>query len=116
MNLLKVFLLTVLLAVGGAALGGAAGTNIGAGGLLLGGLLAGTLFVVFGGFLSAKFRWIAPEQRLWCILGGAFGFALAWMVALATVMTPGALIASSILVGVGAVLGAVVGVSPHMKP
>ena len=116
MNLIKVFLLTVLLAGGGAALGGFAGTNVGAGGLLVGGFLAGTIFVVAGGYLSAKFRWITPDQRLWCILGGAFGFALAWMVALATIMTPGALIAASILVGIGAVLGAVVGVSPHGKP
>lgn len=116
MNLVKVFLLTVLLAAGGAALGGAAGTNIGAGGLLLGGFLAGTVFVVVGGFLSARFRWIRTEQRLWCILGAAFGFTLAWMVALATIMTPGALIAASILVGLGAVLGAVVGVSPHIEP
>ena len=115
-NLIKVFLLTVLLAAAGATLGGVAGTNIGAGGLLLGGFVAGTLFVVVGGFLSARFRWIRIEQRLWCILGAAFGFALAWMVALATIMTPGALIAASILVGVGAVLGAVVGVSPHLKP
>jgi hypothetical protein len=38
------------------------------------------------------------------------------MVALATIMTPGALVAASILVGVGAVLGAVVGVSPHAEP
>jgi hypothetical protein len=115
-NLVKVFLLTVLLAAGGASLGGFAGTNIGAGGLLLGGFVAGTVFVVVAGFLSAKFRWIKLDQRLWCILGGAFGFALAWMVALATIMTPGALIAASILVGVGAVLGAVVGVSPHAQP
>jgi hypothetical protein len=115
-NLVKVFLLTVLLATAGAALGGFAGTSIGAGGLLLGGFLAGTIFVVVGGFLSVTFRWIRPEQRLWCILGGAFGFALAWMVALATIMTPGALIAATVLVGVGAVLGAVVGVSPHFEP
>ena len=116
MNLIKVFLLTVLLAGGGAALGGVAGTNVGPGGLLVGGFLAGTMFVIVGGFLSARFRWIAPEQRLWCILGGAFGFALAWMVALATIMTPFALLAATVLVGVGAVLGAVVGVSPHAKP
>jgi hypothetical protein len=115
-NLVKVFLLTVLLATGGAALGGFAGTNIGAGGLLVGGFLAGTTCVVIGGFLSARFSWIRPEQRLWCILGSAFGFTLAWMVALATIMTPGALIAATILVGVGAVLGAVVGVSPHLEP
>jgi hypothetical protein len=115
MNLIKVFLLTVLLATCGAALGGIVGTRIGPGGLLLGGFLAGGTFVVLGAYVSDKLHWIRRDQRLWCMLGAAFGFTLAWMVALATIMTPGALIAATTLVGVGAVLGAVVGVSPHAK-
>ena len=115
MNLIKVFLLSVLLAIGGAAAGGAAGMNIAPGGLLVGSFLVGAAFVVLSAFLSARWRWISPSLKLWMILGGAFGFILACMVALATIAVPGGLLASSVLVGAGAVLGAIVGVSPHSK-
>lgn len=113
MNLARVFLLTVVLAAAGAAGGGAAGANVAPGGLLIGGLVAGVAAVIASGFLAARWCWIQPGQRLWCILGGVVGFALAWMVTLATIMTPGALVASVILVGLGAVLGAIVGMSPQ---
>lgn len=113
MNHARVFVLSVLLATAGAAAGGVAGANLAPGGLIIGGFLAGVAAVIASGYLAARWRWIHPGQRLWCILGGVFGFALAWMVTLATIMTPGALVASAILVGVGAVLGAVVGTSPH---
>ena len=115
MNLIKVFLLSVLLAIGGAAAGGAAGMNIAPGGLLIGSFIVGALFVIASAYLSARWKWISPPQKLWMMLGGAFGFILACMVALATIGAPGGLLASSILVGAGAVLGAIVGVSPHTK-
>lgn len=113
LNLVKVFALSMLLAGGGALGGGVAGMLTAPGGLIIGGLLAGTAGVVLAGYLATRWCWLARGQRLWSILGGGFGFALAWMVTLATIMTPGALIGSIILVGVGAVMGAVVGASPH---
>ena len=113
MNLARVFLLTVLMATAGASGGGAAGANVAPGGLIIGGFVVGVAAVIASGFLAARWGWIHPGQRLWCVLGGVFGFALAWMVTLATIMTPGALIASVILVGLGAVLGAAVGAGPH---
>jgi hypothetical protein len=115
MNLIKLFLLAILLGGVGGAAGGALGTNLGAGGLLLGGLIVGIICLVAGGWLSARWHWIAPTQRIWSILGATFGFVLAWMVTLATIAQPGALIASTILVGTGAVLGAVVGKEPRVK-
>lgn len=115
MTLMKVFLLTIALAVTGAALGGYAGANVAPGGLLVGGFLVGVGAVVASGFLATRWGWIRRSQRLWCVLGGVSGFALSWVVTLATIMTPGALIASAVLVGIGAVLGAVVGVSPHVE-
>ena len=113
MNLARVFLLSVVLATAGAAGGGFVGANVAPGGLIIGGFVLGVAAVIASGYLAARWGWIQPGQRLWCVLGGVFGFALAWMVTLATIMTPGALIASVVLVGLGAVLGAVVGVSPH---
>jgi hypothetical protein len=114
-NLAKLFLLSILLAGAGSALGGAAGMGIGRGWLILGGFIVGGIFVVLGGFLGTRLHWIQPSQRLWSILGAVFGFAFAWMVALATLRVPGVLYASTLLVGIGAVLGAVIGISPHAK-
>ena len=109
MNLLKLFLLAVLLAAVGVASGGAVGMNIGRGGLLLGGFIVGVLFVIACGFLGARWHWIERSQRLWAILGGGFGFMFAFMVALATIAVPYALLASTVLVGTGMVLVAVAG-------
>jgi len=114
-NLIKVFLLTILLAIGGTAAGGAAGMNIAPGGLLIGSFLVGAAFVVLSAYLSTRWKWITPSQKFWMMIGGGFGFMLACMVALATIAVPGGLLASSVLVGAGAVLGAIVGVSPHSK-
>ncbi len=115
MNLLKLFLLSILLGGAGAVLGAAAGNTAGRGGLMGGGFVVGMAFVVASAYLAVRWQWIRPSQRIWTILGGVFGFGMAWMVALATIATPSALVFSTLLVGAGAVLGAVVGSSPHAK-
>lgn len=115
MNLIKLFLLAILLGSLGAGAGGAVGSNIGPGGVLGGGFVVGVAFVIASGYLGVRWRWIQREQRIWSILGASFGFALAWMVTLATITVPGALTLSTVLIGLGAVLGAVVGISPHKR-
>lgn len=115
MNLVKLFLLMILLGGAGGALGSMVGQQVGRGGLVIGGLVGGMLLVVVAGFLSARWHWIKQSQRLWAILGGVFGFGSACMVALATLSSPVGPIASTLLIGSGAVLGAVVGKSPHTE-
>jgi hypothetical protein len=90
-----------------------AGHGLGRGGLLAGGFVVGMLFCVAGGFIGERLHWIKRSQRLWVVLGGVAGFALACMVALSTLSTPMGPILSTLLIGSGAVLGAVVGKSPH---
>ena len=97
----------------GAALGSMVGHGLGRGGLLAGGFIGGVLFCVAGGFLGERQHWIRRPQRLWVILGGVAGFALACMVALSTLSTPIGPALSTLLIGSGAVLGAVIGKSPH---
>jgi hypothetical protein len=97
----------------GAALGSMVGHGFGRGGLLAGGFVGGVLFCVAGGFIGERLHWIRPPQRPWVILGGVFGFALACMVALSTLSTPIGPALGTLLIGSGAVLGAVVGKSPH---
>ena len=112
-NLALLFLSMCVLGGAGGALGSIAGHGLGAGGLFAGGFVGGTLFVVASGFLGEKRRWITHGQRLWIILGGVFGFALACMVALATLGSPIGPILSTLLIGAGGVFGALVGQNPH---
>lgn len=102
-----------LLGGAGGALGSMLGHTLGPGGLFVGGFAIGTLFVVAGGYLAVRWKWIRMSQRLWAILGGVFGFALAAMVTLATLSSPWGPIFSTLLIGSGAVLGALAGYSAH---
>ena len=115
MSLLKLALLMVFLGGAGGVLGAMAGNALGRGGVLGGGLVGGMCLVVVGGVLAARWHWIKPAQRLWAILGGAFGVLLAAMVVLSTLSSPIAPVMGTLLIGTGAVLGAVVGNSPHAQ-
>ena len=102
-----------------AGIGGAVGSIIGhaagRGGLIVGGVIGGLLLVVVMGFLAERLRWIDHPRRLWTVLGGVFGFFLAVLVALSTLSSPVGPVMSTLLVGIGAVLGATVGQSAHEK-
>jgi hypothetical protein len=111
--MLKLALLMIFLGGAGGAVGAVAGKDLGPGGLIGGGFFVGALLVVAAGFLATRWEWIHPQQRLWAILGGVFGFGLAFMVLLSTLASPLSPILCPLMIGVGAVLGAVVGKSPH---
>ena len=113
MNYVKVFLLMMLFGGVGGSLGSMLGNAVGRGGVIGGGIVGGTLLVIGAGFLAARWHWVRSEQRLWCILGGVAGFALAALVTLSTLSSPIGPIASTLLIGTGAVLGALVGSSAH---
>lgn len=113
MNLLKLFLLTVLLGTVGGAVGFALGSPVVAGGGLAGAFVLGGLFVSAAVFLGARWHWISRTQRLWSMIGALFGFGLSCMAVLATIMSPVGFALSCLLMGAGAVLGAVAGISPH---
>src|SRR5688572_3047642 len=106
----------ILLGGAGGALGSMAGNALGQGGVIGGGLVGGAALVIVAGFLSARWGWIKRPERIWTILGGVFGFALAAIVTLSTLSSPVGPMLSTLLIGTGAVLGAVVGKSPHAEP
>ena len=116
MNLVKVFLLMILLGGVGGAVGSMVGHALGRGGVIGGGIVGGAVLVVLAGFLATRWHWVKLEQRLWTILGGVAGFALAAIVTLSTLSSPTGPILSTLLIGTGAVLGALVGSSAHEKP
>jgi hypothetical protein len=113
MNLLKLSLLMMLLGGAGGGIGASLGGPLGRGGALGTGLLLGGLLVVAGGFLAERWHWLAHSQRLWAILGGIGGFVLAMIVTLSTLASPFGPALSTLLIGIGAVLGAIVGNSAH---
>lgn len=92
-------------------LGNAAGT----GGVFVGGAIGGALMVVLMAFLAVRLRWIRDEQRFWTMVGGLLGFTAAALVTLATLSSPIGPITSTVLIGMGAVMGAEIGGSAHLR-
>src|SRR5688572_33486773 len=100
--------MTVLGGAGG-VLGSMAGNAFGRGGLITGGAIGGVVLVAAGGFLAQRLGWITRSQRPWVIAGGVAGFGLACLVALSTLSSPVGPVLSTLLIGTGAALAAVVG-------
>lgn len=108
------FFVTMCVAGGvGGAMGSLAGRALGTGGVLIGGFVGGTLLIVGAGRLGERLGWIARAQRRWAVIGGFVGFVLAAIVALSTLSTPVGPLTGTLLIGCGALLGAVVGRSAH---
>ena len=113
MNVAKLFILMVIAGGAGGLLGSMVGNVFGRGGLFAGGVAGGAIFVAGAAYLAGTRRWISMRQRPWVIAGGLVGFGLACVVALSTLGSPIGPILSTLLVGSGAVLGTVLGPSPH---
>ena len=115
-KLIKLFFLEVLLGGAGAVGGSYLGNALGPGGLLVGAFVGGVAMVVLAGYLACRMDCVGSHERFWVIGGGIAGFVVACLVALATISTRGGPIAATILIGMGAVFGALLGRSPHGKP
>lgn len=115
-QLLKVFFLETLFGGAGAVAGSILGNAFGRGGLLIGATVGGVAAVIGAGYLACRLGWIHPRERMWVVVGSLAGFGVACLVALATLSSPAGPIAASLLIGVGAVLGTVLGRSPHGQP
>lgn len=113
-KLLKLFLLEVTLGAAGAVAGAMMGRAIGH--TVIGAVVLGLLMVVVAGHLSCRLDCVNKRERFWVMGGGVAGFIVACLVALATISTPAGPLAASILIGLGAVFGALLGRSPHGEP
>lgn len=112
-QLVKLFLLEVFLGGAGAVLGSILGNALGRGGLLAGAVIGGVTMVTVAGYLACRFECVRHNERLWVIGGGIAGFIVACLVTLATLSSPVGPILSTLLIGIGAVLGWTLGRSPH---
>ena len=110
-KLLKLFLLEVLLGASGAVGGAMIGKMVGR--TVVGAVIGGLIMVVVAGFAACRLDCVNRRERFWVIGGGIAGFVVATLVALATISTPGGPVSASILIGLGAVFGAILGRSPH---
>lgn len=110
---MKLALLMMLLGGAGGGIGASVGGPLGHGGALGAGLLLGGALIVAGGFLAVRWHWLAHSQRIWAVLGAIGGFVLATIVTLSTLSSPFGPALSTLLIGIGAALGAVVGNSAH---
>lgn len=115
MSKAKLFILMVIAGGAGGVLGSIVGSGIGRGGLIAGGVLGGAALVAGAGYFAAARCWVTRAQRPWTIAGGEVGFGLACLVALSTLASPIGPVASSLMIGFGAVLGTVLGSSSHLS-
>jgi len=101
------FLVTTIVTVGYAMIGSIIGHFLGSHrGVMLGGLLGGLIGAYFSAWISLQRKWIAPEAFYPTVIGGEIGFLLAALVAANTLSSPIGPLLSSVLIGIGAVVGA----------
>ncbi len=119
MNRAALFLVACVLGGLGGALGSMVGHSFGKGGLWAGAILGGLLASVLIPRIALWRRWIRRSQYWPTVLGTAVGFLLACAVVVNTLSSPIGPILSTLLIGVGAVLGskrAPSAVDPHDHP
>jgi hypothetical protein len=94
----------VLPGLGGAA-GSIVGHRFGTSGLWVGGICGGLLASIAVAGVAEQARWIAPDQRRGTAFGAAIGFLLAATIAVKTLSSPVGPILSTLIAGIGTVLG-----------
>jgi len=102
---LLLFLLGCVLPGVGGAVGSMVGHRFGATGLWVGGVTGGLLASGAVGWIGAQAGWIAAAQRRGTALGSAIGFLVAAAIAVNTLSTPVGPMLSTLVAGIGAVVG-----------
>jgi hypothetical protein len=116
MNRAGLFLFACVLGGLGGALGSMVGHSFGKAGLWAGGILGGLLASMLIARIGLWRRWILRSQYWPTVFGAAIGFLLACAVAVNTLSSPVGPILSTLLIGVGALLGSMgaqSAVDPH---
>lgn len=103
---IALFMLACLLTGLGGALGSIMGHAIGPRGLIAGGIVGGLLGATASAVVAGWRGWIQPVQVRSTGIGACAGFLLAAFIATNTLSSPVGPILSTLVVGVGAILGA----------
>ena len=104
----KIFLFfTAIILSGAAAMGGSiAGAAAGKKGIWVGGIIGGLVGASISSWTAAKLGWISNSQRARTTIGTIIGFLIAATIAVNTLSSPLGPVASTVLAGLGAVIGA----------
>ncbi len=105
-RLLRVFVLSWLIAGAGAVLGRILGSPFGRQGTFLGAVVGGTLAIMLGVHLLIQFGWLDPDRRRGGSIGALCGFALAAAAAGVPAGEPLLKLLTFVLVGAGMLVGA----------
>lgn len=102
----RLFVLAIVLGGAGGLLGSILGGAFGQRGLFIGGFAGGVLIAPVTAALARWRGWIAASQVRATALGAAIGFLLAATIAVNTLSSPVGPVLSTLLIGVGALIGA----------
>ena len=102
---MALFILLVIAGGAGAFAGSVLGGAFGRMGLFAGGFLGGSLTSAGAAYLAGWLRWIQPNERARTACGAVAGFLAAALVAINTLSSPVGPIASTLLTGIGGLLG-----------
>jgi hypothetical protein len=100
-----VFIVLVIAAGMGAAIGSALGSLIAHQVLFGGGAIGGLFGSWLGAWISTRVNWIPQRETMAVALGASVGFACGVLIAVNTLHTPIGPILSTLLVGVGGLVG-----------
>ena len=107
----SLFILACLLAGLGGLLGSIVGHALGPRGLMAGGVVGGLLGAVASAYVARRRGWIRAPQLRGAALGACVGFLAAAFIATHTLGSPVGPVLSTLLVGLGAAIGA----GPHRE-
>ena len=105
MSAVRLFISACIIPGLGGAVGSIVGHAFGGRGLWIGGVVGGLVASALLGWSAARVRWIAPDRRIPTAIGTSIGFVAAAAVAVNTLSSPVGPVLSTLLAGIGAVIG-----------
>jgi hypothetical protein len=110
MNRVSLFVVSTILTGALAAIGSMAGHFFGPRlGVMLGGVLGGLIGAALSARIAVRLKWISREDFFSTTLGAEIGFLAAAFIAMKTLSSPIGPVLSSLLIGVGALVGSWIG-------
>jgi len=110
MKRISLFVVSTIVTAASAAIGSMIGHFFGSHlGVMLGGIFGGLFGAIFSARIAVRARWIAHEDFYPTTFGAEIGFLAAAAIAMKTLSSPIGPVLSSLLIGVGALVGSWIG-------